>query len=696
MSEHRPKPIKVFGRSHYACTRCKISKIKCSGERPACSNCKTVNRGSECIYFTKDRKVVVMESDLDRLYARVNQVEMLLKQAKKDTPDPSNTIDAIKHSRDGAIQKRDPLTGSLSYLHETDSFGENFLIPDYQSENLPPSHFDYMQHHMPPQQYTLSLIDTVYRTYSSEFYLMDMPVLINIVDTCYRFYAELDTARRQNSPTLPQPPPQGSLCYLFIIMAFGEQLLHIVPTNVAPNDIAHTVPGMHNYLLASSLFPLNHEIVDLQFIQSALLLALYLANLNRYNTVYNYFAVAVRSAIANGYHRQQERPAGLNPEEYKAYRIREEKTKLLWWTVFVIDVGWAAKMNMPVHLDYTDTDVDLPCENIYDIGDPFDRVILENNVHLAKYVAKYIRLIYGPNIRTFSLNYINTDKFNQSLLIKNITGCLNELLTNFEELILEQYRNANLIQKAGRVVANLFLRYQQLLVLITRPLLSLVFNSNSSSIIENPKQVETAISKGIEAASATTELLLKLYEYGRLFLLGFFDSQHLFSAVLIHIMAAFTGRRFEMLDAGIALLNFMASQGNVNAQNCMNKLFVVNQILTKMDEVDFRLNLEAQIQHYVTVKEINTFADLPYYNPFSSSVSKCYQNEDRKSPEMNLFDAEGELASPSMKNLGENTQELICDVISKIQAWDNFRGLPINIYGTERSKKYLKKNSGAA
>lgn len=693
MSENRPKPIKVFGRSHYACTRCKISKIKCSGERPACSNCKTVNRGSECIYPTKDRKVVVMESDLNRLYARVNQVEMLLKQDKKATSSISNSIDGLKHSSESAIQKRAPLTGVLSY-QEANSFGENFLIPDYQNEKFPSGHYDYMQYQMPPQQYTLSLIDTVYRTYSSEFYLLDLPVLLNIVDTCYRFYADLETARRQNSPTLPQPPSQVSLCYLFIIMAFGEQLLNIVrpPTNVPPNDIAHTVPGMRNYLLASSLFPLNHEIVDLQFIQSALLLALYLANLNRYNTVYNYFAVAVRSAIANGYHRQQERPAELDPEEYKVYRIREEKTKLLWWTVFVIDVGWAAKMNMPVHLDYTDTDVDLPCENTFDIGDPFDRVILENNVHLAKYVAKYIRLIYGPNIRTFSLNYINTDKFNQSLLIKNITGCLNELLTNFEELILEQYRNANLIQKAGRVVANLFLRYHQLLILITRPLLSLVFNSQSSSIIENPKQVETAISKGIEAASATTELLLRLYEYNRLFLLGFFDSQHLFSAILIHIMAAFTGRRFELLDAGIALLKFMASQGNVNAQNCMNKLFVVNQILTKIDEVDFELNLEAQIQDYVTVKEINTFSDLPYYNSFSSSVSRCYQKEGGKGfIEMNLFDAEGELANPSMKNLSENTQELICDVISKIQAWDNFRGLPISIYGTERTRKYLRK-----
>ena len=227
MSENRPKPIKVFGRSHYACTRCKISKIKCSGERPACSNCKTVNRGSECIYPTKDRKVVVMESDLNRLYARVNQVEMLLKQDKKATSSISNSIDGLKHSSESAIQKRAPLTGVLSY-QEANSFGENFLIPDYQNEKFPSGHYDYMQYQMPPQQYTLSLIDTVYRTYSSEFYLLDLPVLLNIVDTCYRFYADLETARRQNSPTLPQPPSQVSLCYLFIIMAFGEQLLNIV------------------------------------------------------------------------------------------------------------------------------------------------------------------------------------------------------------------------------------------------------------------------------------------------------------------------------------------------------------------------------------------------------------------------------------------------------------------------------------
>lgn len=687
MSEPRPKPIKVFGRCHYACTRCKASKIKCSGERPACSNCKTVNRGSECVYPAKDRKVMVMESDLNRLYARVNQMEALLKESKD--ANGAKPRGSPLPSRDASVQTRAPPL--LELLADTHTPGENFLIPDFQSENVPSLHFDYVQHQMPPRHYTLSLIDTVYRTYSLELYLMDMAVLLHIVDRCYRFYAEVETARRTNTP-LPSLPPHVALSHLFVTMAFGEQLLNIVsPPPAASAGLAGNVPGMHYYLLATSLFPLSREVVDFQFIQTALLLALYLANLNRYNTVYNYFAVAVRSAIANGFHRQHVRPTGLAADEYHAYRVREEKAKLLWWTVFVIDTGWAAKMNMPVHIDYTDTDVDLPCENEYDIGEPFDRRILENNVHLAKYVAKYIRLIYGPNIRTFSINYINTDKFNQSLLIKNIMGCLNELLTNFEELNLEQYRNANLIQKVGRVVATLFLRYHQLVILITRPLLSLVFNSSSSSIIDNPKQVERAIGKGIEAASATIELILKLYEYNRLFLVGFFDSQHLFSAILVHIMAAFTGRRFELLDPAIALLKFMAAQGNINAQNCTNKLYVVNGTLKKMDEVNFVLNLDADIQDYITRKEINTFSDLPYYNPFASSISSCYRAGGLNGlPGIKLFDTNGELSSPTMK-LSDNTLELICEVISRIQAWDNFRGLPINIYGTERSQKFQRK-----
>lgn len=642
------------------------------------------------MYPTKDRKVVVMESDLNRLYVRVNQVEQLLRQAKKESPQLEEKPEPKKLPQNNSIQIREPPFNSNPSLHGTRPFGENFLLPDYHHERLATNHYDFMQLQMPPQQYTLSLIDTVYRSYSSEFYLIDMPVLLSIVDQTYRFYADLATARSQKSPKLPPSPPHVSLCYLFVIMAFAEQILNVAPPPqyLALNEYGYNVPGIHYYLLATSLFPLSREVVDLQFIQSACVLALYSANLNRYNTVYNYFAVAVRSAIANGYHRQQQKPTNLSPEQYKLYRTQEEKAKMLWWTVFVIDVGWAAKMYMPVHLDYTDTDVDLPCENVYDTGDNFDRSLLENNVHLAKYVAKFIRLIYGPNIRTFSINYINTDQFNQSLLIKNITGCLNEVLTNFEELILVQYQSTNLVQKTGRIVANLFLRYHQLLILITRPLLSLVFNCDSSSIISNPTQVEQAISKGIEAATATVEMLLKLYEYGNLFTLGFFDSQHLFSGVLIQVMASLTGRRFEQLDAGIALLRFMAQSGNINAQNCINKLYYVSDALGKMEHVDIELNLEANIQDYLTVKEVTTYSDIPFYNPFSSKISSCYQMG--KAVPSQLLNSKGELAKPDMKDMSINNQEVIFDVINKIQAWDNFRGLPINIYGTERSKKFTR------
>lgn len=69
------KPLKVYGRTHYACTRCKLSKVKCSGEKPACSNCKALNKGDACVYPSKDRKIVIMESDLKKLHQKIEYLE---------------------------------------------------------------------------------------------------------------------------------------------------------------------------------------------------------------------------------------------------------------------------------------------------------------------------------------------------------------------------------------------------------------------------------------------------------------------------------------------------------------------------------------------------------------------------------------------------------------------------------------------
>lgn len=663
----KPKPLKVFGRTHYACTRCKLSKIKCLGEKPACANCKLVGKENHCVYPTRDRKIVIMESDLNKLHARVHHLEELV---KNQGPFPEH----LPHS-DSMVQHRVINVGT--------SILESYLLPDVENEFVPHALLLLCRHQLPEQAYAWRLIDRVLQTYSSEFYLIDPDELRPLVTRIYDYFGRADVRGARGKPV-----PAIALCYFFVILAFGEQM-HNMTLDVLPPAITAVtggvlrVPGVEYYSTAAKLFNLTHEEIDVQFIQSALLLALFACNLNRYNTVYNFFGVAVRLAVANGYHRQME--AAVDDH---AHRVRCEKTRRLWWSIFVIDTVWAAKMNMPVHIDYTDTDVALPDESpAVDLGDGFNTEMLASNVHLTKYVAKFNRLIYGPNMRTFSLNYINTDQFNQKLLAKNIVRSLADIVTLFEEPTLARYKAASITAHHNRNVANLFLRYNQLVILVTKPLMSLVFNRASSLNIDNADDVVRALSRGIAAAARSVEILLKLYEHNKLFVLGFWDSQHLFSALLMLVMSSVTGNAYNHLNRAVALLKHMADNNNINALNSLKKLEQVNCFLGNVPEVSIFLNLNSNITNYVLKRSpsLAQNGNDTFYNPFVNEVDMP-----RLAPPTmltSLFERFG------LSELSDNSQAVLSSMIKAIQSWDNFRGLPIHIYGTEGLDKQIVCNT---
>lgn len=666
----KPKPLKVFGRSHYACTRCKLSKIRCSGEKPACANCKSVNKGDACVYPNRDRKIVIMESDLNKLHERVSYLESLVKnQAGPEVApvDVGPDLDLIPPT----LPPADLASASVKAVGRLGVIGfeESYLLSDYENDLLLYRLISMCGHKLPDQHYTIKLITKVYNTYSSEFFLLEWADVSALVDSVYLILSS-NSNDRDWIKLMANRIPSISLCYLLIIIAFGEQLYNVSTTapttpSLPAEKEKQKIPGIDYYLLATQLFHLTQEELTNQFIQSALLLALYSANLNRYNTVYNYFGVAVRSAVASGYHRQRTDPLLDLDAAVAAHRIANEKAKRLWWTIFVIDTTWAAKMNMPVHIEYTDTDVDLPVENgVVDLGDNFDSEILEVNVHLTKFIAKFIKLLYGPNIRSFSVNYINTDQFNQKLLIKNTIQCLDDLINIFEGPFLTPYKSLNVIQPNKRNIGNLFLRFHQLVILITKPMLLLLFTSPPTDL----QGVEQALTRGLLAALATIDIILTFYRHDKLFVLGFWDSQHLFSAILLTVVICLNNPPHQV-HAGIALLSYMAANENINAQNCMKKLGLVNDVLQSIPELGTYLDLNADISLYVLKDPAHQPA---FFNPFLDEANTRLRVEQI-------------LASTSrVASFSTHSQALVHSLIQTAQSWDNFRGLPIHIYGTRR------------
>lgn len=669
----KPKPLKVFGRSHYACTRCKLSKIKCSGEKPACANCKAVNKENQCVYPSRDRKIVIMESDLNKLHEKVKMLEELVK------------CQAAYTDQQGQLPRlNSPLVQHRTISGQLMAAPELYLLPDAENDRVPLKVLLLCRHQLPDQSYTWQLLNAVSLTYSREFYIIDLEALHPLVSRIYAFFSV---------PKLESVPPHEhipaiSLSYFFGLLAFGEQMknmtLDLLPPSIAAaTGEGHRFPGIDYYSTAARLFSLTHEDTSVQFIQSSLILGLYGCNLNRYNTVNNYFGVAVRSAVANGYHRQMAPPRQLTPEQRHSHHVFEEKTKRLWWSIFVIDVVWAAKMNMPAYIDYTDTDVALPNESpLMDLHDNFNTEILEANVHLAKFIAKYNRLIYGPSIRTFSINYINTEQFNQKLLIKNVINSLNDLQMLFEVPTLSHYKHVNIISLPDRNVANLFLRYGQMTILITKPLLSLILNKGTRSSMSEPEKVMDAIAKVSTTAARSVETLLKLYEYNKLFVLGFWDSQHLLSALLLLVMATVAGVHYENLNKATALLKYMTDNLNINAANAMQKLVQVNHFLSRIPEMNLRLDLELDITHFVTKKspsitdQKNGNDHIEFFNPFSDMKLGVSFVSSIKSPHIPLYEQFG------FHNMSPTSQEALFDMIATLQSWDNFRGLPIHVYGT--------------
>ncbi|KAG7191538.1 uncharacterized protein KQ657_003043 [Scheffersomyces spartinae] len=550
---------------------------------------------------------------------------------------------------------------------------ENFLLPDFVTDLLQGKMYDLAYHKLPEKSHALTLIHKVNNTYSGEFYLLDMETIIPIVDDVYEKFdrrnAFSDVVRKTN---------HGHLCYLFSTFAFGEQLLnsHMVL------NLKVKIPGIEYFLLALQLAHLNREEIDLCFIQTALILGLYSVNLNRYNTVYNFFGVAVRSTLAKGLHRKSEMKLTGTPEEIFVKRKLLEKMKRVFWSVYVIDTTWSThRMSLPVHINYVDTDADLPLDDPLDLQDNFDVNFLELNVHLSKYIAKSMKLIHGANMRTLSVSYVNTAQFNQKQQAKNCLSCLRELVTCFEEPYLTEFDRVRLFTGERRSLTNLFLRFHQLVIIITRPLLFLVFIRDAPRL-ENPSEILQAIVKGIHVAHTQIDIILSFYANQQLFVLGFWDSQHLFSAIMVAIIGAIIGKGFDRIPHGVALLKYMADHNNINALNCMKKLAHVNEFLLQTPEIGFTLNLRQSIENIDLIPSefgINSSSsglDLvnppplaafiksninptvtwrPFEDPVSSTPSSYSSREDW---------------NEGISNYSSHSKNILFNMINSIQSWD--------------------------
>ncbi|KAL7785315.1 hypothetical protein V8C43DRAFT_291114 [Trichoderma afarasin] len=135
-----------------SCISCKVRKLKCDHQRPACSRCVRIE--SECIYPEARRKPTLQRSNVKELEARLAQVEGYLKQAGQssldvgksnihvdpDTEDVSKDqqSDAETVEDDDETGLDDQITPSDDFLTQKDPFGRGETVDRTMQESQLP------------------------------------------------------------------------------------------------------------------------------------------------------------------------------------------------------------------------------------------------------------------------------------------------------------------------------------------------------------------------------------------------------------------------------------------------------------------------------------------------------------------------------------------------------------------------------
>lgn len=600
-----------MGRLHTACMRCKKQKIKCSGHRPTCRNCERA--GLECQYPRRNQKVTLMQSQLDSIESHIKNLESQLHayKAQETAIKPSNTVtetrdayienletellqykareqlppnndefaqgpgphkdnsqepetkrQGTEHIEDGEQAQAgapdaddDVITFSPSTISKSGYYGaasgnkfdselKTFLSGMTSSSRNRPQERHYFKDPtlespfagvimLPDKNYAVSLVEKVVKFIGHEYYLFDPD----------KFRHEIDQAYEN-----PKRMKPLWLCHFLITLALGEQYLNESPNN---DPI-----GMRFYVAAMRFYKSSYEEPTLEFVQVLLLLGFYLQGLNNTNAAFSFYGLATRSSLIQGLHRHV---PNLAPEE-------TEKRKRLWWTVFVMDTIWCANLGQPVHVSVEDTDVDFVEENIYDLRDGFNCELLGYNAKLAIILCSVMRDVYRP-IKGSTTPSIKIKKMLDSL----------KLIEEYQQRLPSRIKY-DLMISDDRSTANLYLRLNQNIIIITRPLLLSLFKG----LIKPTRTTKRVITACRNAAKQNIDILVNLRNNEWLSTFGYWDAQFCFASLLVLIICSFSGYHCSEVARGRDLHKHMKEAGNFTACDNEIRLIELDELLSKV------------------------------------------------------------------------------------------------------------------
>ncbi|KAL0782196.1 hypothetical protein CaCOL14_000101 [Colletotrichum acutatum] len=343
-------------------------------------------------------------------------------------------------------------------------------------------------------------------------------VALRYVSRCYHIIRKssiLDALEQ----TLQNPAESDSLLKskLWAMFAIGA----MYSTRSATSE--KHFPGMGYFARATRILRIVSERPRIDVVELRLLLSFYSLALNRRHTAYTFAGSATRLAVVMGLH--------LNvPETQLRDAAAREHRVRVWWTAYIFDRMWAAKLSHPVAVQDIDIEVDLPSNPVVDdnIADDFaDASYFVASVKLASLLGKVVPSIYRRRLQDTSLSH----RVQEAL--KDLRGWSAELPP---QLHIDSKPTSERMPKP----ISLHLNFNQCAISTTRPILLHVLRTHVASWgtpeTPEPRVPATAMTLAetcIRCARHTCRLLTECWIDGSFATFDYFYTQYLFSAATI-------------------------------------------------------------------------------------------------------------------------------------------------------------------
>lgn len=426
---------------HIACELCRRRKLKCNGVKPSCDTCTRLKKA--CQYTAVHKKSGPQRGYLKKLESRLEQLEQLLAKTKPEavsnnyvtaeeptiTPSCGNTLlSSKKQSTSSAEQSYSvPNTaGNTAKIPKQPylSTAEDELLSEIKSPHsnkdpeavkeaarramsIPGTRMDMFGFDKPVNDNSTELMPlNVEEPYPCEEVITQLVTeFFSSTQPCFHF---LHKNRFQSMLSLGKIKPH----LLYSVLLTGASF--------SDNHLFHLQDQMYKravkYIFKTENFGYGEEMVNLQYVQSLVLIAIHENRIGSFGRAWLTVGKAIRAANQNNLH---EIELLVNVREcfnmhvsfdpFNTYDIDERRRT--FWTVYVLDKYCAMGSGWPTGIKLNEIKTHLPLDD-----DLFHASVPESVVPLEKVIASPETYLKGSN-SSFALSVVFAYFLGESLTI---------------------------------------------------------------------------------------------------------------------------------------------------------------------------------------------------------------------------------------------------------------------------------------